>query len=328
MTIARQSLFGVVAHHIPFPSYTLYPEDFDRFASIGLDAIVLDVCWRLVEPQPDQWDFRYYDFIFAQAKAHHLKVLAKLGNGYNGNRPTVPDWTKTLSVEAYNARLAYYGAKIAQRYGHAVFAFALENEANIAALHLQGGWRQGLWPKERVMSIWQTLAQTLAKEAPDVETILTLAAVENWEDWAKEAMAKFSFDAIGLQIYPCGTDPDPNRVGDAKQELQKAADLARTLSITETGYHTFMRPEEKQAYYVEKMATLCWQEGAKGIFFYEYLDGPEEPELEVLGDKNLGQEQHFGLCHNSGQSESRLPKPAWHAYGKVIATLRQAKSPR
>jgi len=225
--IAHQSLFGVVAHHIPFPSYTLYPEDFDRFASIGLDAIALDICWRLVEPQPKQWDFRYYDFIFAQAREHNLQVLAKIGNGYNGNRPTVADWTKALSIDEYNARLAHYSAKIAQRYGKDVFAFALENEANIAAMHIQGGWREGNWPKERVMSIWQTLAHTLAKEAPDIETILTLAAVDNWEDWAKEAMDNFAFDAIGLQIYPCGTDPDPDKVADAKKDLQKAAALAK-----------------------------------------------------------------------------------------------------
>ena len=323
MTIARQSLFGVVAHHIPFPSYTLYPEDFDRFASIGLDAIVLDVCWRLVEPQPDQWDFRYYDFIFAQAREHNLQILAKIGNGYNGNRPTVPDWTKTLSVDEYNARLAHYSAKIAQRYGNAVFAFALENEANIAALHIQGGWREGDWSKERVMSVWQTIAHALAKEAPDIETILTLAAVDNWEDWAKEAMDNFAFDAIGLQIYPCGTDPDPDKVADAKKDLQKAAALAKPWYITETGYHTFMRSDEKQARYVEKMASLCWQEGAKGIFFYEYLNGPEEPNLEILGEKNRGQEQCFGLVHNDGPRESRLPKPAWHAYGKIITALRQ-----
>jgi len=72
------------------------------------------------------------------------------------------------------------------------------------------------------------------------------------------------------------------------------------------------------------MASLCWQEGAKGIFFYEYLDGPEEPNLDILGEENRGQEQCFGLVHNDGSKESRLPKPAWHAYGKVIATLRQS----
>jgi len=165
--------------------------------------------------------FSLLRFYFRTSQGAQSANLGKIGNGYNGNRPTVPDWTKTLSVDEYNARLAHYSAKIAQRYGNAVFAFALENEANIAALHIQGGWREGDWSKERVMSVWQTIAHALAKEAPDIETILTLAAVDNWEDWAKEAMDNFAFDAIGLQIYPCGTDPDPDKVADAKKDLQK-----------------------------------------------------------------------------------------------------------
>jgi hypothetical protein len=72
------------------------------------------------------------------------------------------------------------------------------------------------------------------------------------------------------------------------------------------------------------MTALCCAYDSRGIFFYEYLEGPEEPDLPTLGPEMQGQEKHFGLVSNDGSAASRQPTAAWHAYGKAIQAFKRA----
>lgn len=308
---------GVVAHHIPFPCYRLFPSDFAQMKDAGLSAIEVDLTWRLIEPEPDVFDFSFYDELVAQARAHGIKLLAKIGNGYNGSRPTVPDWLLSLSNEEYLLHLERYARRTALRYREDVLAFALENEANISHWHVGGGWRQGEWGEERVLSLWSTLAKAIGEAAPGVERVLSLAAVEDWPRWVLMAQERLLFEALGLQIYPCIAGPEPERALEAKEAFAQALALCPALWVLETGYHTFGRTEEDQARFVEIMARCARDSGAKGVFFYEYLDGPEEPDLPI---PDFGQERCFGLVRNMGDEGSHVPKPAWEALCRAAKT--------
>ncbi len=91
MPASAQFKFGIVAYHIPFDSYKLVEEDFDRIAENGIEWVSVDFAWRDIEMEKGVYDFSYFDFVVGSAEARNIKILAKVGNGYNGAgvaRPT------------------------------------------------------------------------------------------------------------------------------------------------------------------------------------------------------------------------------------------------
>jgi hypothetical protein len=304
-------MFGLVAYHIPFESYTLYAEDLGRIAENGIEWLSVDFAWGLIEPSNGQWDFSYYDFVVQEAEKNGLSIVAKVGNGYNGNRPVVPEWTKELSDDRYYSEIAEYAREVVERYAGRISIYAIENEANIYWIHKTSGWREGKWNREKVFNIWENLSKAVRETDAEADIVLSLSPSLNWKDWLDEALGRVYFDVIGIQPYPCLLNSDPELASNTADTIREAKSYGKEVIVLETGYHTGGRSEEDQAIYIEKMCDACINAGALGVFFYEYLDGPEERE---------GQEQHFGLVGNDGTLESRVPKPAWYAYGQYIAS--------
>lgn len=195
--------YGVVAYHVPLPGYELHAADFACMAGNGLGWVEMDYAWRLIEPQPGVFDFSYYDAITQAARAHGLHILAKLGNGYNGNRATVPDWTVNLSPAAYLQALEGYGRAVLERYAHAIAAYALENEANIAAMHTRLGWRVGEWPQERVMAIWKSLGDLVRRFAPQSPPFCFLWPTQAlWRPFCPSAVSRTVRPGLRLRQMP------------------------------------------------------------------------------------------------------------------------------
>jgi len=308
---AAEFRFGVVAYHVPFDSYKLNAEDFDRIADNGIDWISIDFAWRDIEKKRGTYDFSYFDFVVDNAGRRGISILGKVGNGYNGNRPVVPDWTKELSDEEYNRALGAYALAVAERYGDSLEYYAIENEPNVASIHKMSGWRVGEWSQDRIISILKTLERSIRQGDPGSRIVLSLSVSPGWTEWIERVSNEVNFDVIGLQPYPCLITPDPVNAFNIIPDIEKAQNFGKEVIIIETGYHTFERSEEDQAQYVENICIAAMEAGATGVFFYEYLDGEEEfPE----------QERHFGLLESN-----REPKLSWGRYGEVIKNAADLK---
>jgi sugar phosphate isomerase/epimerase len=304
ISAAEDFRFGLVAYHVPFDSYKLIEEDFDRIAGNGIDWISVDFAWRDIEKERGSYDFSYFDYVVENADKRGIMVLAKVGNGYNGNRAVVPEWTKSLSNEDYNRALGAYALAVAERYGDRIEYYAIENEPNVANMHILSGWRVGEWGDERIISVLRTLEQSIRKGDKDCKIVLSASVAPGWMDWIRRVKEEVNFDVIGLQPYPCIIFPDPNNAFNIMPDIEKAKSFGKEVMIIETGYHTFQRSEEAQAEYIENICAAAMKAGATGVSFYEYRDNSEEyPE----------QEKHFGLL-----KEDREPKLAWNRYGDLI----------
>lgn len=311
-TAAPSFQWGLTAYHIPFASYRLRPDDFSRIAANGIQWISIDLAWRDIEPQPGQFVFDYYDMVLSEAKRHDLHVLARLGNGYAGSRPAVPDWVIPLEDAFYVVALRRYADITLERYKGMIAEYAIENEGNLAAGQtlLPNGARSGRWPPQRVLSVWLTLSQAIRHADPGVPIVLSLSDAPPLANWLHAAQhAGIDYDVVGLQSYVCNAIPFALCPQVMAYDINRAARLAhKPVVMLETGFCPSANySDERQADYVEMMAKALHKTKAQGVFFYEYLESPEEP--SPAG-------RRCGLVRND-----RTPKPAWDRYRQVISAL-------
>lgn len=316
--------WGLVAYHVNFPGYELQIDDLDRMAANGIQWIRIDFAWGRIEPeQGGTFDFSYFDTLVAAARARGIHIAGTLGNGYNTRvRPVAPLWTHKLSGPRYVAALARYADAVAERYADDVDVWALENELHIGVLHVALQWRHRVYPPAINQEILRTLSQAVDRRDPTAQIVLTLSpSFPGWQRFVRESTQRFRFDAIGLYTYPsfsAGAPPTGFEalVADQIADAKDAAGAGRDVLIFETGYQTPpdkpKTPEdegallrENQAIYIETMVRAAIDGGATGVYFYQYLDNPDEL---------IPREEVFGLM-----TPDRTPKPAWGRYGEVIA---------
>lgn len=314
--------WGLVAYHVNFPSYELYPEDFDQMAQNGVQWIRIDFAWgRIEQNQGDEFDFTYFDKVVAEAKARGIRIAGTLGNGYNTSmRPVAPLWTQKLKGPQYVSALKRYANAVVTRYADDVDMWGLENELHIAPLHVLLKWRHRFFMPRINQEILRTLSQAVDTYDHDAKIVLTLSpSFPGWQQFVRRSDNQFRFDALGLYSYPSfgvGSKPIGFESQIAKQ-IKKArkASSGKPVFIFETGYQT---PPDKpntsvdegkklldyQAIYIETMVRAAIEGGAQGVYFYQYLDSPDEL---------IPREQVFGLVF-----PDRTPKPAWSRYAEVI----------
>jgi hypothetical protein len=314
--------WGVVGYHIPTPGYRLQPEDFTRMRSIGITWVEMDYAWRLIEPQPGQFDFSYYDQLTQAAKKAGLGIMAKLGNGFNEARPTVPDWTIPLNAQAYQAALKHYAQAVTRRYAGRIDQYALENEGNLSAIpaRLFLHQRSGRWPPRRILGIWKTLGEVVREADPQAVIILSLAdtslsPINGVLSWVARAQKQgIPFDRVGLQSYVCSLTaffPKPAcRALTAADIQQVRLGAGKEVVLLEVGYCPLQGvgyTPQRQADYLRSYIPLAIQGGASGVFVYKYIASPDEPDPH---------DNDCALLNND-----RTPKPAWFAYGDIIRSL-------
>ncbi|MGB5234326.1 MAG: family 1 glycosylhydrolase [Candidatus Macondimonas sp.] len=313
--------WGLVAYHVNFPGYELRADDLALMARNGIQWIRVDFAWGRIEPeQGGDFDFSYFDALVAAAKANGIRIAGTLGNGYNTRvRPVAPLWTQRLNGPQYVAALGRYADAVVARYADDVDIWGLENELHIAALHVLLGWRSHVYPLQVNHEILRTLSQAVDLHDPNAQIVLTLSPAPGWQRFVRQSTQRFRFDAVGLYSYPsfnAGAAP----VGFEKEIAGQIADAQKASNgkdvlIFETGYQTPpdkpRTPEDEgsllreyQATYIETMVRSAVDGGAAGVYFYQYLDNPDEL---------LPREEVFGLVE-----ADRTPKPAWTRYGEII----------
>lgn len=321
-TVPPDFQWGLVAYHVNFPGYELQPEDLERMAQNGIQWIRIDFAWGRIEPEQGAlFDFSYFDMLVEAAHANGIRIAGTLGNGYNTRvRPVSPLWTQKMIGPHYVAALARYADAVVERYADDVDVWALENELHIAFIHVVLQWREGLFPPIINREILRTLSQAVERHDPDSEIVLTISpGFPGWQRYLRESAEHFRFDTVGLYSYPSFNAGAPavgfedliaTQISDARQ-----ASGGKDVMIFETGYQTPpddpQTPEdegaqlrENQATYIETMVRSAIDGGAKGVYFYQYLDNPDEL---------IPREEVFGLME-----PDRTPKPAWTRYGNII----------
>lgn len=314
--------WGLVAYHVNLPSYELHADDFDRFAQNGVQWIRVDFAWGRIEPvQGGAFDFSYFDKIVAEAKARGIHIAATLGNGYNTkNRPVAPLWSQDLSARQYINAIQRYSDAVVARYANDVDVWGLENEIHIAPLHALLKWRSRAYFPDTNTKILRTLSDSVVKYDPNSEIVLTLSpGFLGWQRFVRDSVKAFRFDTVGLYSYPSfneGAEPVGFEASIANQiSSARQASAGKSVVIFETGYQT--PPDDpatsidegakllaNQVTYIDTMTRAAIDGGAKGIYFYQYLDGPDE---------KIARERVFGLVY-----PDRTPKPAWNRYGDAI----------
>jgi hypothetical protein len=157
---------------------------------------------------------------------------------------------------------------------------------------------------DRVMLV---LSGAVHREAPDAEIMISITPLAAYESGIARMNRLIDYDSIGVHTYPVGFIPDLSLTDNIKDQIARAhrAGAGRPVVILETGMHTEAPPwtERLQADYLEAVSKASREAGAEGIFFYQYLDNPEE----------AGREAHFGLLR-----ADRSPKEAWTRYQSII----------
>lgn len=301
--------WGLVAYHIALPGYELTPADIDRMADLGIGWLSIDLAWaRIQATRNGPMDFSHFDTLIDAANRRGLKVVGKIGGGYNGNRPIAPPWTRHLNETAYLAALKRYAETTTQHFAGRIPGFALENEFNIPNVHTLIGWRVGIWTPDFMDQVMQTLAHAVQTHAPDAEIIISITPLAGFESGIERMNKLIDYDVVGVHTYPVGFVPDLALAENIKSQIARArhASEGRPVIILETGMHTETPPwtEALQADYIQAISKATREGGAAGIFFYQYLDNPEES----------GREGHFGLLQ-----ADHSPKLAWERYREIIA---------
>lgn len=301
--------WGLVAYHVALPGYELTPADIDRMADLGVGWLSIDLAWARIQATRDgPMAFSYFDPLIDAANRRGLKVIGKLGGGYNGNRPIAPPWTRHLDETAYLAALNDYAQATTAHFAGRIPSFAIENEFNIPNVHTLIGWRVGIWTPEFMDQVMQTLAGAVRHQAPQAEIMISITPLAFFEAGIARMNQLIDYDIVGVHTYPVGFIPDLSLASNLKDQIARAhsASEGRPVVILETGMHTETSPwtEQLQADYLGAISQSAQEGGARGIFFYQYLDNPEE----------AGREAHFGLVR-----ADRSPKLAWERYRRIIA---------
>ncbi|HJO36652.1 MAG TPA: beta-galactosidase [Gammaproteobacteria bacterium] len=303
--------YGIVAYHVPYPSFEIFESDLASMAEIGINWISVDLSWKLIEPEPDApFDFSYFDALLGWAEKYDIQVLGKLGAGYNVERAIAPEWTQDLDGEAYLAQLDEYANATVQRYAHQIDSWGLENEINISLYHYNNNVRAQIYPEDVQDRILQTLSAAVRRhDTPEAEVIMTLSPLLDWQAFLRRIEGKVDYDTVGLFHYPSIIANQAllaPRLGDMIRDVRSVAN-GRPVVVMETGYHTAgaLRTEARQALYVWLAIQATAEAGGTGIFFYHYLENPDEP---------LDRQRAWGLV-----TLEREPKAGWLAYELAIA---------
>jgi hypothetical protein len=245
--------YGIVAYHVPYPSFEIFESDLASMAEIGINWISVDLSWKLIEPEPDApFDFSYFDALLGWAEKYDIQVLGKLGAGYNVERAIAPEWTQDLDGEAYLAQLDEYANATVQRYAHQIDSWGLENEINISLYHYNNNVRAQIYPEDVQDRILQTLSAAVRRhDTPEAEVIMTLSPLLDWQAFLRRIEGKVDYDTVGLFHYPSIIANQAllaPRLGDMIRDVRSVAN-GRPVVVMETGYHTAgaLRTEARQA---------------------------------------------------------------------------------
>jgi hypothetical protein len=313
------SPFGVNIHA---PQGTELDRILNQAQAAGIGWVRIDFVWAYVETSQDQFDWRVYDAIAAEARKRNIEVFATLAY--------TPQWATGgpffLGVPDDPADWADFCFRAAKRYKGQIRWWGLWNEPNLD--HFWAGTRQ-----QYLDVILKGGADAIHAGNPDAKVggpeLAHLTAGEaDWYDWLRDTLlqAGGKLDFVTHHVYDVDGPKDIAKklagktlFGDRpglwdtvnptlEEVLKNAGWWGKPVWITETGWESGEVGEAKQA---ENLRGFLdeWLTGRPGrtwidkVFVYEIKDPGDIPEKPT-----------WGLVRMNG-----TPKPSWFAYHDFIA---------
>jgi hypothetical protein len=313
------SPFGVNIHE---PQGAELERLLDQAQAAGIGWVRIDFVWAYVEASQDQFDWRAYDAIAAEARKRNIEIFATLAY--------TPQWATQgpffLGVPDDPADWADFCFRAAKRYKGQIRWWGLWNEPNLD--HFWAGTRQ-----QYIDVILKGGADAIHAGNPDArvggpELAHLTAGEADWYDWLRDVLlqAGGKLDFVTHHVYDSDGPRDVAKklagstlFGDRpglwdtvnptlEEVLKNAGWWGKPVWLTETGWESGEVGEAKQA---ENLRGLLdeWFTGRPGrtwidkVFVYEIKDPADVPENPT-----------WGLVRTNG-----TPKPSWSAYRDFIA---------
>jgi hypothetical protein len=148
---------------------------------LGLDWVKVQMQWWLVEPDPDAYQWFFYDSVVEQANAHNLHLMLSVVGA--------PAWTRAAGTENgppddYN-EYASFLTELLNRYPGQVHAIEVWNEQN---LDREWTTANGISPEDYVQFL-RTAYETIKAHDPNIIVIsgaLSPTGDGDWVRWADD----------------------------------------------------------------------------------------------------------------------------------------------
>ncbi|MFO7976702.1 MAG: family 1 glycosylhydrolase [Candidatus Hydrogenedentota bacterium] len=288
--------------------YSKSEEEYANLEKLGVDLMRIDFHWHRIQPDPDTWDFSYFDAYLDAAEKHKIHVLALLvfdNNAVETNEEGAQKG-KYIAPEDVPLYLEYIRRTVT-RYKDRVYAWELWNEPDI----------DRFWdgPLDELYDLIGQSAKTVRETAPNA-ILLGPAMTSPLGVWSAEGIERLhaigalkSVDHPAMHTYV----PEPRAYYNEFLRVQNAAAKyghPGAVWITELGdpdggVYPWRGSREHLAVHAMKAYTIATRLGIEKLVWYCYQDS--DPESQRKRPKNS--EYFFGLTERGGTW-----KPAAYAY--------------
>ena len=164
---------------------------------LGLKYVRIDFEWKLLEPNIDEWDekyFQWYEDFLNISESKGIKVIATLAAKLSA--PGWAIWIKDFKKEKFWDELGEYVEKVAERFGDRIDYYQLSNEENVP--------QYSFFNDEEEPKAFEVMWKSLKKKDKNFSTIINIAIWGVWTDYIDNVLTKAGkyIDIIGIDPYP------------------------------------------------------------------------------------------------------------------------------
>lgn len=305
-----------------------------RSVGVGLFRQVFD--WATIEVSPGAYDFGVYDGYVREAAANGIALLPVLHNPPSFYRRSAErGWCPPPKLSS----MADYARAAVRRYGPNGSLWREHPGAPSLPIRSWQIWNEpnlGIYwcnrPNAReYASMLRVVGTAIKSEDPGAEIVTAgmpdskLKSAMPLDRYLKRlyrARGKRYFDTLAINSYAEDCAELSKLLHRVRRHMNRAGDRRARIWITEIGWgdsgpaHRYIVGPERQASLIERsfglLAKLRRKLRLRGVVYYSWRDArPYPPKYNDMWGL------HTGLLDVNGN-----PKPAYHAFGRAVASLR------
>ena len=295
-------IFGIGYHAYPGHKEDHIDLDFAAMRDAGVEYVRFDFWWMLINPEPDTYDFSFFDRLVSSARANDLKIIGVLA--------TMPpifqtDYNQDSCAEYVKA----YISKVVGRYKDVVHDWQILNEIDYP--YYQRGARF-----DQLSGIIDAVGATIKQIDPDARVSTNICIAPDVIYRLLHTNGGRWLDYIGLDNYPGSWSPGGPETLSWFASFAQSTGIQLPFCFMEFGYpsggmgwaysYKGDHNEGIQAEYLkESYDILVNAPNIMGAVFFSYNneDYPGTPE----------EERHWGIV-----DQERNKKPGYFAYKEIV----------
>jgi polysaccharide biosynthesis protein PslG len=304
--------------------------------SVGVGLIRQTFDWATVETTPGQYNFGVYDSYVREAAAHGIALLPVLHNPpHFYRRSSARGWCPPPQLSS----MAEYARAAVRRYGPNGSLWRESPGAPSLPIRSWQIWNEpnlGIYwcnrPNAReYASMLRVVGKAIKSEDPGAEIVTAglpdskLKSAMPLDRFIKRlyrARGKRYFDTLAINSYAKDNAQLSELLRRIRRGMNRRGDRRAGIWVTEIGWgdtgpaHRLIVGPDGQAARIEQSFSLLRRLTTKlrlrGVVYYSWRDlRPYPPKYNDMWGL------HTGLLDVNGN-----PKPAYHAFGRAVATLR------